>query len=386
MKRFFIVTAVVLLAACGASTSKAAASDTQAGVATWPAPVGTVALKRAGQVAEDARLDLGLIVFDPGIPKDESSHTELRIFPKIREVEAQYLPVLLREALVESNNWGVVRVLPKDDKTLELRITGKIIHSDGINLVLHLTVTDATGKRWLNKTYRDQTVAGDYPVTASGNPAWARGDPYGDIYRQIANDLGQIKAGLSRAQLAKIRNVALLRYAQSLSPEAFDSFLSTGPEGEYVLKRLPADDDPMIVRVQRIRSQEYLFIDTVDEQYVALYEELGPTYYLWRQYGRERAIFKDDYELRAANRDRYGRRGSYIAMERTYNTFKNSKIQDQDLQELAGGFNNEIAPTVMEVSGRVFRLSGGLDAQYGEWRNILRSIFALETGLPVIEK
>ena len=142
----------------------------------------------------------------------------------------------------------------------------------------------------------------------------------------------------------------------------------------------------MMVRVQRIRNQEYLFIDTVDEQYVALHEEMGPTYYLWRQYGRERAIFKEDYEERAANRDRYGRRGSFIAMEQTYNSFKNLTIQDQDLQELAGGFNNEVAPTVMEVSGRVFRLSGGLDAQYAEWRDILRSIFALETGLPVLEK
>jgi hypothetical protein len=72
-------------------------------------------------------------------------------------------------------------------------------------------------------------------------------------------------------------------------------------------------------------------------------------------------------------------------MEQIYNSFKNSKIQDQDLQELAGGFNNEVAPTVMEVSGRVFRLSGGLDAQLVEWREILRSIFALEAGLPVLE-
>ena len=262
---------------------------------------------------------------------------------------------------------------------------GEIIHSDGIDLVLYITATDATGRLWLDKTYHDQTNPGDYPVTASGAPAWERGDPYADIYRQIANDLGQVKARLKPAELARIRNVALLRYAQSLSPEAFADFLAIGPEGEYVLRRLPAEDDPMMVRVQRIRSQEYLFIDTVDEQFVNLREEMGPTYYLWRQYGRERAIFKDDYERRAANREKYGRRGSYIAMEQTYNTFKNSKIQDQDLQELAGGFNNEVAPTVMEVSGRVFRLSGGLDTQYAEWREILRSIFALESGLPAIE-
>ena len=49
---------------------------------------------------------------------------------------------------------------------------------------------------------------------------------------------------------------------------------------------------------------------------------------------------------------------------------------------MALGFNNAVAPTVMEASGRVFRLSGTLEAQYNEWRDILRRIFALETGLP----
>jgi hypothetical protein len=49
---------------------------------------------------------------------------------------------------------------------------------------------------------------------------------------------------------------------------------------------------------------------------------------------------------------------------------------------MAQGFNNEVAPTVMESSGKVFRLSGTLDSQYREWRGILREIFTIETGLP----
>ena len=378
MKQVCAVALLFLLCACS-SNSKQSTSVASEEAAAWPAPVGEVKLQVAGQTAENARLDLGLIVFDPGIPADESSHSERGIFPEIRDVEARYMAVELREALLASNSWGVVRVLPKEDKTLELRVQGKILHSDGINLVLQVRASDATGHLWLDRSYHDQTNQGDYP-------AIVRDDPYSDLYRKIANDLGQLKAQLSAQELAKIRDVALLRYAASLSPEAFGGFLSRGGDGVFELQRLPAEDDPMMVRVQRIRNQEYLFIDTVDEQYVALHEEMGPTYYLWRQYGRERAVFKEDYEERAANRDSYGRRGSFIAMERTYNSFKNLKIQDQDLQELAGGFNNEVAPTVMEVSGRVFRLSGGLDAQYTEWRDILRSIFALETGLPVLEK
>jgi hypothetical protein len=375
----------LFLGACGSSGQKPVDPAQQAALA-WPAPVGVVTLSKGKNVTDSDRLDLGIIVFDPGIPKDASTHSKLGIFPKIRDVEAQYLPVVLRDALVASDNWGVVRVVPEDDETLELRVTGKIIHSDGEDLVLHIRAIDAAGEVWLDKNYHDRTNPGDFPVLASGAPAQVDDDPFADLYRKISNDLAQAKAQFSSAQLANTRNIALLRYATSLSPEAFSNFLSRGPEGEYVLQRLPAGDDPMMTRVQRIRNQEYLFIDTVDEQYLGLYETMAPTYYLWRQYGRERAIFKAEYEERAADRDSYGRRGSYIAMERTYNTFKNSKIQDQDLQELAGGFNNEVAPTVMEVSGRVFRLNGGLNTQYAEWREILRSIFALETGLPTDTK
>ncbi len=375
MTRAFFIVGLLLVSACSSNLMKSTPVNTAEANVAWPTAVGTVALARLPQNTGDRRIDLGLIVFDPGIPSDESTHTERGIFPKIRQVESQYMPVVLRKALVASDNWGVVRVLPKDDKTLELRIKGAIIHSDGIDLVLHIKAIDATGSVWLDRVYHDQTNDSDYPSLASGD------DPYGDIYRQIANDLSFLKAQLRAQQLDNIRNIAQLRYAAGLSPEAFTDFLGEDGAGVFTLRRLPAHDDPMLLRVRRIRNQEYLFIDTLDEQYVALYDDMEATYYLWRQYGRERAIHVERYQRRTAERESYGRRGSYIAMEQVYNTFKNSKIQDQDLQELAGGFNNEVAPTVMEVSGRVFRLSGGLDAQLAEWREILKSIFSLETGL-----
>ena len=160
------------------------------------------------------------------------------------------------------------------------------------------------------------------------------------------------------------------------------SDLQRDPQGLYSVVRLPAEGDPMMGRVERIRNQEHLFVDTVDEQYVNLYEEMAPTYNLWRQYGREQAIYQQEYEAQAQTRERYGRRGSFTAMEQTYNMYKQIKIQEQDLDEMAQGFNNEVVPTVMEANGTVFRLSGTLETQYNEWRGILRDIFVLETGLP----
>ncbi|HEY7776493.1 MAG TPA: hypothetical protein VIC02_08120, partial [Kineobactrum sp.] len=61
--------------------------------------------------------------------------------------------------------------------------------------------------------------------------------------------------------------------------------------------------------------------------------------------------------------------------------FRWSKTQQQDLEELARGFNNEAQPTVLDVSGSVVRLNGSLESQYDEWRTLLQAIFALESGL-----
>jgi hypothetical protein len=248
------------------------------------------------------------------------------------------------------------------------------LHSDGQSLKLHITARDATGVRWLDKEYSGATRPADYPVKRPG-------DPYLAVYRQIASDLLVVRRQKSVKQLAAIRQVALMRYASELAPGAFDAYLTRTPDGEYKLTRLPAEDDPMLARVIRIRDQEYLFIDTVDEQYARLSEDMAPTYHLWRQFGAEQAAFRNDFQQRVSNRDSQGRRGSFVALEQTYNAYKLSKIHEQDLDELALGFNNEVAPTVMEVSGTVFKLSGTLDTQYAEWRDILQRIFALETGL-----
>jgi hypothetical protein len=328
----------------------------------------------AAPAEESQLLDVGLLVLDPGIPPDESTHSKLGIFPEIRKAEAKYMPVMLRDALMDSGDWGVVRVLPEALDSSELLVSGTILHSDGQLLELHVEAHDATGAPWLDKVYTGNTTPADYPVKVPG-------DPYADVYAQIAADLLAVRRQKSAKQLEAIRQIALLRYASRLAPQVFSSYLTRNANSEYELVRLPAEDDPMLARVIRIRNQEYLFIDTVDEQYVRLGEEMAPTYNLWRQFGAEQALYRDEYQARVSSRDSQGRRGSFVALEQTYNAYKWSKIHEQDLDELALGFNNEVAPTVMELSGTVFKLSGSLDSQYTEWREILQRIFALEAGL-----
>ncbi len=389
--RIFLITLLALLAGCAANEPRSptpAAVPLAVDTGNWPPPLGEVVLQTAtsgGARPGEARpgearpgevmLDVGLVMFDAGIPEDAASHSRLGIFPDIRQAEAQYLPVLLRQALVDSGAWGVVRVLPRPDVSSELLVEGRILHSDGLRLVLEISARDASGQIWLERVYHDEAGEADYPVKPGD-------DPFADLYRAIANDLLARREQLAVSDYRRIRQVSLLRYAQGLSPEAFSGYLASGEDGRYRVQRLPAEDDPMVSRVQRIRNQEYLFIDTVDEQYTEQREQLAATYDLWRQYGREQALYREQYPQRVAERERHGSRGSFVAMEQAYNAYRSSKIQEQDLRELAAGFNNEVAPTVISTRGRVFRLEGSLESRYAEWREILQAIFALETGLP----
>ncbi|MEQ9463080.1 MAG: hypothetical protein RJQ10_05435 [Haliea sp.] len=365
---------LLLLAGCGSAPAPQAGESLPPAVQNWPPSVGSVRLEVVAQPPLPA-LDLALVSFDPGIPEQTAGLSRQGIFPDIRKAEARYLPVRLRQVLQESNAWGAVRVLPEPQPAAVLQVEGRILHSDGRFLVLQVRAEDASGRIWLDRIYADEAQASDYPVVGGG-------DPFIDLYRKVANDLLAEYRNQAHAELQQLPDLALLRQAGDLAPDYFAGFVAEDSAGRHQLLRLPAESDPMLARVELIRSQEFRFIDTVDEQYVDLYQTMQPTYDLWRQYGREQALYREDYARRLSQRDRAGARGTYAAMEQTYNAFKWSKIQQQDLEDLARGFNNEVLPTVLEVSGSVYRLNGSLESQYDEWREILREIFRLESGLP----
>ena len=364
---------LLLLTGCASTPGSQSPQPLPMALQTWPPPLGAVALETLPAPPRPA-LDLALVSFDPGIPEQTAGLSRQGIFPDIRRAEARYLPVRLRQVLQASNAWGAVRVLPESQPAATLQLEGEILHSDGRFLVLQIRAEDASGRVWLDRVYADEAQGTDYPVANDS-------DPFIDLYRQVANDLLATYRSLPAAEVQQLPEIALLRQAAYLAPEYFAGFVAEDAAGRQQLLRRPAADDPMLARVELIRSQEFRFIDTVDEQYVDLYQTMQPTYNLWRQYGREQALYREDYQRRLAQRDRAGARGTYAAMEQTYNAFKWSKIQQQDLEDLARGFNNEVLPTVLEVSGSVYRLNGSLENQYDEWRGILREIFRLESGL-----
>ena len=325
-----------------------------------------------GAETRDARhLDITIAVFDAGLPPDATNDVEKGVFPGIRDAETRLLPFELRETLVRSGEWGAVRVVPEEDTRAELLVTGTILQSDGVALSLAMRAADSTGRVWIDNTY---TVAATR-VTDDDTV-----QHYQALFDRVATDLVAARAPLTDKTLSTIQQASLLRYARELSAEVFSGFLEEAPDGTVSIRRLPAVGDPMFDRVQRIRQYEYVFIDTLDEQYREAYAEVARAYDLWRQYRRDLATYREAERTRLIERESDAPRGSYQAIKRSYDSFRWARMEEQSLARWAERFNNELAPTVMALDDRVFELSGGLDARYAEWRRILGALFEVETG------
>ena len=324
--------------------------------------------------SEDEALEVGIAILDPGMGRDSTNNRREGIFPEVRDAESRYLAYALRRTLVDSNQWGAVRVLPGADPGFELLVTGEILVSDGATLSLRLTARDSRDRIWIDETYTYQAREDAYQESRRRQRR-----PFQDLYSDFANGLLAFRQSLDAAELARIRDVSTLRYAASLLPDAFAGYLQRDESGHWQLLRLPAQDDPMVARVGKVRSQEYLFIDTTDEQFAELYTTMTPVYDLWRKFQREQLAYREAWETRLAERQKPPS-GSYQALKRSYNNYKWEKIQRQEMKVLAEGFNNEIEPTSLNLEGTVVNLNGSLDERYREWRRILRQIYAIETG------
>src|SRR5690348_17451788 len=117
-------------------------------------------------------LDVGIRVFDPGIPKniegDDEALAKKRIYPDLRKAEARYMPTLLRETLESTAQWGAVRVIPNTAEFVDVIVTGQVIDSNGGFLAIDITATDAAGRVWIkNKRYSGLVDLGAYKTTAS---------------------------------------------------------------------------------------------------------------------------------------------------------------------------------------------------------------------------
>jgi hypothetical protein len=362
------------------------------------------AQKATAEIPQDELLDVGIHVFDANVPADEKEQEKRRIFPEVRKAESRFMPVLLRDTLESTGHWGQVRVLPAESATSDVNVEGRILESTGRELKLAIRATDATGRVWLQKEYQgaaDVRAYKDVPVRPR--------DPFDNVYATIANDLLAARKALTREQRVQVHQVAELRFAADLAPYAFRPYLTRDErKATYAIVRLPAEDDPVVRRLDRVRERDYSLVDTLNEHYTNFSETLDDAYGNWRKYSHEELEAEAEAKRKAITRQvlgavavvggvlagaeassSAGSAASTAAVLGGIYAFKSGldmraeiRMHGESLKQLGSSFQNEVQPIVVDIEGRTLELKGSAEEQYAEWRRLLRELYEDETGLP----
>lgn len=367
---------------------------------------GPVALNKAVvEIPENQLLDVWIELFDPGeLPEDEEEAAGLSM--DIREAEARFIPEQLRTTMETTGYWGAVRVVPQGITGSELLVSGTIIASDGEELVLQIRAYDATGLQWFERVYEQELIEGVYKARSLIRNAPAQ-DVFQSLYNRIANDLAEFRRTLTEREVTTIRQVAELRFAADLSPESFAEDLQKDEKGRYSVAHYPAANDPMYQRVLAIRERDYLLIDTLNGHIDNFCREMESPYNEWRKARSEEAAALRKLEREAMTRKvlgvaailgaialEAGNNGNYsstilrdtlvlggaYAIKTGFDKDSETDIHRDAIIELDESFSSEARPLVVEVEGETHELTGSAEAQYAEWRALLKRIYVSETG------
>jgi len=360
--------------------------------------------KSETEISEDQLLDVWIELFAPGaLPDDKEEASGLS--KEIREAEARYMPLQLRDTMEKTGYWGAVRVVPQGTEGGEVLVRGTIVVSDGENLELAITALDASGREWFSSTYQAEVS-----LAAYRNAGQSGEEVFQALYNAIANDLAAHRATLAAEDIVTVRRVAALRFAADLAPDAFASYIQSSEDGQFTVTRLPALDDPMYRRVNAIRERDFLLIDTLNGHFDNFYREMQDPYEQWRKTRGEELEAMREIQRQARNRKLMGAAaiigaiaiealggdstrastgslrnvmivGGAYAIKTGFDKDSETTIHRDAIEELGDSFSSETRPLVVEVEGETHELTGSAEVQYSKWRALLKSIYVSETGL-----
>jgi hypothetical protein len=352
-------------------------------------------------VPEELLLDVGVAIFDPGLDEVDKSEDEVTN-GQIRVAESRYAPFLLSETLQRSGNWGIVRVMPNSESPMDVLVNGTVLTSNGAEMAIRISVTDSTGREWYTKQYEEEISRFSYEQTQR-----QQNDPFQVIYNNIANDLlAYRQRNLKSAQITEIRTVSEMLFAQRFSPDAFGQYLIRDRNGELQIAALPAENDPVLLRIRDIRERDFMFIDTVQDYYATYARQMRLPYDSWREQSydatEELRKLKDSARRRfiagtavvlgglaaATSGGNYATQtggaigvgaGAYL-IKSGFDKRAEAQIHADALEELGQSLENEVAPNVINLDNRSITLSGSVEEQYAQWREVLADLYAAEVG------
>jgi len=279
-------------------------------------------------------------------------------------------------------------------------VTGQIRESNGEYVKLEVSVVDATGKDWFTKEYEQQASSYAYNPEVSYNK-----DPFNAVFVEIANDLFDYRVDLSELQTETVRNVSKVRFAKDFVPAAYDDFIAQD-DGRFSLVRVPAANDPMIRRIDRVRARNDLFLDVIQDYYRVFNSNMAHPYQEWRKASYREVVYARQLKEQARNEkiagvasivagvlaqtssNNYARGAGHIGIfagadliYKGYAKQNEALLHSATVRELGSALEAELEPSVIDLEDRSITLSGTVEDQFTEWRRILQQLFEAENGL-----
>ena len=350
-------------------------------------------------IPQELLLDVGIPTLNDGLYLTDENDT---VFPEVRFAEAIYFANQLAKVMEKSGAWGAIRVTPNDQVITDVYITGTILHSDGETLALSVVVKDTKGQKWFSKTYRKVVGKLAYDRKSRNN----LGDPFQNLFIDVANDVLIYREKLTSKELMELRSLSELRFAKQFSSDAFAEYLSENKKGILNLERLPAEDDELLKRVQKIRQRDYLYIDTMQDYYDGFSQQMHFAYQEFRQSSYD-SVVKSRQLNRQGNQRIIAGLGSILAgiygrtqadtrlasnassataavggfiLKSGLEQKQKSAEYDESIAEMGSSLEAEIAPQVIALEDRTVTLTGTVQAQYGQWQALMAKIYQQERG------
>lgn len=303
----------------------------------------------------------------------------------LRLAEARIIAVQLMRRLLQTRRWRSVLIVPDGFQPLPLTLRASIIESDSNVLSVSVEAVDASGKRWLNKKYREFADPCAYESSLQ--------DPFHLLYRGIVEDVLMVRDNLSKAVVRRLEAIARLRFAAELAPFAYRNHLSVNRKGRIELNRLPADNDALLARIDRIRHRYLTTVSVITDHYSRFVEKAQEPYDFYR--GASYEVQRDLDTLRWVTNLRQLEYGVpmelYPSIHGRCSSLGPGPLIPKpifpselfaEFRSLTHQFNAEVEPALRTLDDATLRLQASLESRHAVWQKLVQRIAATEIGTP----
>ena len=381
-----------------------------ASVSTMP-EVSQEDLDRTGANISKA-LDINVVELNPGIFSDPAKNESAGIWPELRRAESRLFADNLKTSFEDTKRFGDVNIVSSDKFLSDVIITGKIVESNGEDLILQISATDSTGQKFINnKQYSHRT--NEYFFRDLRNKDK---DPFHPVYNSIVLDVMKY---LQLQDLDKIQKTTELRFANDLNSDYFADALVKNRRNTYELNFIPDENDATFIKAKNVKIQDNIFKREMQETYDVFLEGLEEGYAQWRKAAFSASKERREAEARAnaavvagiliglagaaasANSVdgydyNYGQdlagsvamaAGAALIYQSTQDRAEANRLSDT-IDEISKSFDGEVAPKVIEFEGVTLSVEGSISDQFNEWQKIMKTYYdkSLSEGRDIVIK